>query len=515
MVFMERDARAGREEWPIQVNRTTIGWQACPRARLYGHNPDMRSRVIFTAFAVAVAAGLGCQSSAGGAPQHTTTPRPKLTNPHPCEDQPGFTCSTLTVPLDHRGRVPGTLDLQVATADDAGAPRGTLLFLTGGPGQPGVPSITRIARERLPELAANYRFVMLDQRGTGEFGAINCPQLQAQTGSSDIAVPTPDAIDECAGIIGDRRGLYGTEQTVADYESLRQALGVDKMVVDGVSYGSFTAARYAAVHPTHVRKVVLDSVLPHVDPEADDGLYVVGLHAQARVLRDACATAPACGYDPADDLAWVVRHRGDADGIRIFDAIVSYEFVDPTYRDPNPPGLPPGHGDLIGALHAARNGDATALETILADFRPGGDPVASYSSGLHIDAFCSDAVYPWGRSDTPLNRRQAKLDKRIRQMSPKQVWPYTLATAAGTGFTQECLRWKSRPSAEPPAGLPNVPVLLVNGDHDLSTPMEWASEEARRAPNGRLVIVKGASHSIQNRERGHEGRDAVIAFLGG
>jgi hypothetical protein len=40
-------------------------------------------------------------------------------------------------------------------------------------------------------------------------------------------------------------------------------------------------------------------------------------------------------------------------------------------------------------------------------------------------------------------------------------------------------------------------------------------EEARHAPNGRLVIVKGASHSIQNRELGHAGRDAVIAFLGG
>jgi pimeloyl-ACP methyl ester carboxylesterase len=474
----------------------------------------MRSRVFITAVAVALAAGLGCQSSAGGATQHTVS-RPKLADPHPCTNQPGFTCSTLTVPLDHRGRVAGTLDLQVATADNANAPRGTLLFLTGGPGQPGVPSITRIARERLPELAANYRFVMLDQRGTGEFGAINCPQLQAQTGSSDIAVPTPAAIQECAAIIGDRRGLYGTEQTVADYESLRQALGVTKMVVDGVSYGSFTAARYAAVHPGHVRKVVLDSVLPHVDPQADDGLYVVGMHAQARVLRDACRAAPACGYDPAEDLAWVVRHRSDADGVRIFDAIVSYEFVDPTYRDPNPPGLPPGHGDLVGALHAARHGDSGGLETILADFRPGGDPVASYSSGLHIDAFCSDAVYPWGRSDAPLSTRQAKLDRRISRLDPRRVWPYTRATAAGTGFTQECLRWKSRPSAEPPARLPGVPVLLVNGDHDLSTPMEWAYEEARHAPNGKLVIVEGASHSIQNRERGHAGRDAVIAFLNG
>ncbi|GAA0351277.1 alpha/beta hydrolase [Actinoallomurus spadix] len=485
----------------------------------------MRSRLLVTAVVATTVAAIGGPAAADGTPspaaRGTAHPagapaapgRPRLADPHPCPDQPGFTCSTLRVPLDHRGKVPGTLDLQVATADNTGAPKGVLLFLTGGPGQPGVPYISRIATQRLPELAKDYRFVMLDQRGTGEFGAIDCPRLQAEVGSSDIAAPTSAAIEECAGVLGGRRGLYSTEQTVADYEALRRALGVDTMVVDGVSYGSFTAARYAVAHPARVRKVVLDSVLPHVDPQADDGLYFVGLHAQARVLRDACATAPACASDPAEDLAWVVRHRTAADGVKIFDTIVSYEFLDPTYRDPNPPGLPSGHGDLVGALHAARHGDPARLDTIIADLAPGGDPVTSYSSGLHIDAFCSDGVFPWGRSDAPLGSRQARLDRTLRRTDPRRVWPYTLATSAGNGFTQECLRWSSRPAAEPPARLPGVPVLLLNGDHDLSTPLEWAYEEAAHAPNGKVVVVKGASHSIQNREHGHAGRDAVIAFL--
>jgi pimeloyl-ACP methyl ester carboxylesterase len=485
----------------------------------------MRSRLLVTAVTTAAVAALAVPVAAAGTPPSTAggaSPpagaptagaRPRLADPHPCKDQPGFTCATLRVPLDHRGRIPGTLDLQVATADNADAPKGVLLFLTGGPGQPGVPFAGRIAAQRLPEVARDYRFVLLDQRGTGEFGAIDCPRLQAEVGSSDIAAPTPAAIEECSGILGDRRGLYSTEQTIADYEALRRALGVGTMVLDGVSYGSFTAARYAATYPSHVRKVVLDSVLPHVDPQADDGLYFVGLHAQARVLRDACATAPACASDPAEDLAWVVRHRTAADGVKIFDAIVSYEFLDPTYRDPNPPGLPPGHGDLIGALRAARQGDPARLDTIIADMRPGGDPVTSYSSGLHIDAFCSDAVFPWGRSDAPLRTRQARLDAALRRTDPRRVWPYTRAVSAGSGFTQECLRWRSRPAVEPPARLPDVPILLLNGDHDLSTPLEWAYEEARHAPNGKVVVVKGASHSIQNRERGHAGRDAVIEFL--
>src|SRR4051794_8749100 len=112
----------------------------------------MRNRVLIAAVVTALVGGLVGQAPVSGMPLRAAVSVPKLTDPHPCQDQPGFTCSPPTVPLDHRGRVPGTLDLQVATADNADAPKGTLLFLTGGPGQPGVPIIDRIARQRLPEV---------------------------------------------------------------------------------------------------------------------------------------------------------------------------------------------------------------------------------------------------------------------------------------------------------------------------------------------------------------------------
>jgi hypothetical protein len=48
------------------------------------------------------------------------------------------------------------------------------------------------------------------------------------------------------------------------------------------------------------------------------------MQATARVLRAACADL-ACGFDPAADLAWVVRHG--ADPVEVWDAIVTYEFV--------------------------------------------------------------------------------------------------------------------------------------------------------------------------------------------
>ena len=40
-------------------------------------------------------------------------------------------------------------------------------------------------------------------------------------------------------------------------------------------------------------------------------------------------------------------------------------------------------------------------------------------------------------------------------------------------------------------------MLLLAGDRDLSTPLEWAKRAAARAPGGRLIVVKGAGHGVQ------------------
>jgi pimeloyl-ACP methyl ester carboxylesterase len=110
--------------------------------------------------------------------------------------------------------------------------------------------------------------------------------------------------------------------------------------------------------------------------------------------------------------------------------------------------------------------------------------------------------------------RQPLLSLTARALPASATWPYTTEVATQQGFIQGCLPWPvERVGSNPAARLPNVPVLLLNGDRDLSTPLEWAREEAAQAPRGELVIVPGESHSIQNRERGHAGRDAVISFL--
>ena len=55
---------------------------------------------------------------------------------------------------------------------------------------------------------------------------------------------------------------FGTKDAAADVDEVRQALGIDKWNVFGVSYGTRLALRYMHDFPDGVRSVVLDSTYP-------------------------------------------------------------------------------------------------------------------------------------------------------------------------------------------------------------------------------------------------------------
>src|SRR5262249_19327704 len=118
-----------------------------------------KARGLAAAVAVLVVAAPSGSAAPGSAPG--------LIDRQPCPELSGFTCSTLVVPLDHDGGRPGTLRLRVAAANNVAAPRGVLLFLAGGPGQPGVPYLGRIAGA-LAAVRSDYRLVVYDERGTGD-----------------------------------------------------------------------------------------------------------------------------------------------------------------------------------------------------------------------------------------------------------------------------------------------------------------------------------------------------------
>ncbi|MEU3401769.1 alpha/beta fold hydrolase [Streptomyces filamentosus] len=422
---------------------------------------------------------------------------PGLTDPRPCPGQADVTCADLTVPLDRTGTVPGTLALRTAVLGAADAPGGTLLFLTGGPGQPGVPYVRRI-RDRLPKVLDRYRLVMIDQRGTGE-AALDCPALQREVGSSDTVAPTRAAVTACADALGDRRNLFTTADTVADLEDLRRALGVGSWTLDGVSYGTFTAGQYALAHPQRVRRLVLDSVVPL---DGAGVLYEDSLGHSATVLRTACREQ-GCGFDPARDLAEVVRRDGN--GVGVFNLLVIASIIDPKLDDPR--------FGILAALHASAAGDRSRLDALVAGFSaPSEEPASEFSSGLHAATLCADSRRPWGDASAPVAGREKALARAVRKIEPARVWPFLRETAGAQGIPRTCLPWPaSRPNRPAARSTLTVPVLLLAGDRDLSTPVRWARDLAAATPRAELVVLFGAGHSTQSRSEG--GARAAEEFL--
>jgi len=483
---------------------------ACGALRVRG----AAGRAVLAAVALAgVASGCSGRSEPAGRPVGAGL-RPPVSGPagsgwapglaglrgvRPCPGIAAFGCGMLSVRLDPSGSAPGRLWLRVAVSDAAAAPRGVLVLLAGGPGQPGVPFVARLAGRLGPALRG-YRLVMFDQRGTGA-GALHCPALQRQLGGSDLTVPAPAAVRSCAAAIGPRRRYFATADTVADIEALRNALAVRRLALDGVSYGSYAAEQFALTHPAQVSRLVLDSVVPswNVDP-----FQLAGMRRTATVLRAVCA-AQGCGFDPADDIAAVVRRYHD--GPALLDTLVASSAGDPSF-----PGVP-------AALHAAAGGHPAALDTLIARAHAADAATAGQlSQGLHASTLCADLPMPWGGPDTPLAARRAALAHAVARLTAAEVWPLDRATAAGNGIIQTCLYWPPAPAppaaAAPRADLPPVPVLLLAGGRDLSTPLPDARAHAARAPHGRLVIAPAAGHSVQNRAAGNPARAQVGQFLG-
>ncbi len=444
-------------------------------------------------------------SPAATAPAPDTAPAPVLLPPDaPCDAGSAFRCARLRVPLDRGPGGPETapearLTLRVAVPRGARPPRGYLVVLTGGPGQPGLPFAARL-RARLRTASAGYGLVLLDQRGTGA-GALRCPSLQRSVGSSDVAVGAPGSVEACARRLGSRRSGFTTNATVGDLDDLRRALGADKLSLLGISYGSFVAQRYALVHPERVRRLVLDSVVPR---KGADALLVSSMAAVPRVLREVCARA-RCRTDVRADLRAALA-RG-VDGVGLLDTLVALSIGVPRLEQ------------VLAPLHAAASGRPDALRRLTGTVAgaEAAVPTAAFSSALHAATLCAESDVPWpDATTTPADREQALAQSRAK-LTPGRLGGFEPTTAVRNGLADTCRRWTALPEPVPaPSGTPPaVPTLELAGELDLSTPLEDAQATLERIPGAKLVEVPGMGHSVVFRDPSGCAVRVVGRFLAG
>jgi pimeloyl-ACP methyl ester carboxylesterase len=220
----------------------------------------------------------------------------------PCAEtgHEAFDCAILPVPIDRDGMVPGTIDLHVERQRGKEG-RPVLVSVAGGPGYSSTAYRPKDDLQDLTDLGYDVQLVVVDQRGTGLSGALESVAPACRT------LDSRRTLRACDDALGPAGAFYRTADSVLDLEAVRAALGAERLIVLGVSYGTFLAAEYARRFPDRVQALVLDSP---VGPEGGEPLEVTSAHATARVLNALCRDG-ACAEitrDPAADTAALVRH---------------------------------------------------------------------------------------------------------------------------------------------------------------------------------------------------------------
>lgn len=154
-----------------------------------------------------------------------------------------------------------------------------LLLINGGPG--GTHHMFHPWFGRAAEFA---RVIYYDQRGCG---------------LSDYE-PGPDG--------------YSVHQAMEDLESLRKAMGLDRFVLAGFSYGGFLAQYYALHHPQNVAGLVLVGASPGIRADLGrsrqhDFMSPEELDMRQRILAELRELAPSRGWTEAEILALVVYNN--------------------------------------------------------------------------------------------------------------------------------------------------------------------------------------------------------------
>ena len=301
---------------------------------------------------------------------------------------------------------------------------------------------------------------------------------------------------------------------------MRQALGVEKLTLFGISYGTKLALAYARAHPEHVERIALDSVLEPDDPDAfgrepyqamgaDAGRAVPG--ALPRRDRRSGRRPRAAGRPAARRAA----ARRDATGPAaagtpgtLTALALSDLMFDSDYNPAIRAGVP------VAVRAALDHGDAAPLLRLVdaaADLSR--LPPARVFSAARYATVCEETPLPWPRG-APFGERAQRAREQAAALGPGAFFPFAYEEAKADEIDL-CLRW-AEASAPPPTGgaYPAVPALVLQGGEDLRTPPAGSARVAA-ALGAQRVVVPGVGHAVVGGDPSRCGIRRLFAFLRG
>ncbi|HWT13162.1 MAG TPA: alpha/beta hydrolase [Allosphingosinicella sp.] len=367
-----------------------------------------------------------------------------------------------------------------STNPDPGAP---IVYLAGGPGGSGVATARGPRQPIFLALRAVADVIALDQRGTGLSNHI--PPCTASS-RLDPAVVLNEAsltdyyrrtLADCVErwrSAGVAVAGYTTEQNADDIEDLRRALGVRRVDLWAISYGTHLAMAAMRRHPRSIGRAALASAegmdqtvkLPaHVDAAFAriDAAAGGGLTARMRRVHDRFDSEPQA-FTAAGPDGSPMTFRSDSFPLRMMAGFVAK----------NPDGL----AQLAGAYAALDEGQSAALAPMIFDF--------FYRNPLTMSGMpeLMDAASGISEARLALVRRQAGdalLGSAINFPMP-QLRGVVPGLDLGDRFRREIRS--------------GHPVLLLSGDLDVRTPLEEQSAATAGLRNLRQVLVRNGGHDL-------------------
>jgi pimeloyl-ACP methyl ester carboxylesterase len=471
----------------------------------------------------------------GAALALTATPATAAPLFAPCAHEPTFGCAAVPVPLDRSAPLAGTISLSVerllaGPTQSASA----VLALAGGPGQAADPLAGQLAKSIAPALT-DRDLVVFDQRGTGRSDPLSCKALDYSRALEAATANTVGRFyEQCAQQLGPARGAFTTQESVQDIEAIREALGYEKLVLYGTSYGTKVALQYAARYPQHVEALVLDSV---VTPEGPETFKLATFGALGGVLGELCSSG-ACTHITSNPLADIARldarlrrhplhgYVYDGSGHRHADTLGEAELLGILEAGDLNPAL---RALLPAAVQSALHGEPDpllrldALSEGLIPNVPLGPGVTQSeieaseeeNNALFPATTCEEQLFPWQRTAAPATR-DAEALAALHALPGADFYPFTADAAWQDSSIAECLHWPNAAPPPSPAGpLPNVPTLILSGAQDLRTPTANARAVAAQIPDSQLLVVPYTGHSVIGSDFGDCATLAVKAFFEG
>ena len=404
-------------------------------------------------------------------------------------------CGALVVPLDYAHPDGPTISIAVARhpAEEPAARIGSLVIDPGGPGVSGINDMANELSVLTPQLLDDFDIVTFDPRGVERSDPVTCG---TDTGSAPTDPAPVTASQQAATIAGLKQfaaaceknsasvlPYVGTVDVARDMDRLRQALGDTGLTYMGQSYGTLLGLTYAALFPTHIRAMVLDSV---IDPALSFNQITAGQADGFEGVLDAfftwCAASPDC--------AW---HTG-SDPTATLQALLTAAATAPA---PAGGGSSVGVGQLYDALleDLYSQSDWPQLGQALADDAAGnGAPAAAQSNQYNTGGSdnADDAGTAIDCLDHPVSHDLATYGALADslQASAPIFGPLLAWGEAG------CAVWPVPPTRTvgPVAAPGSPPILVVGTTNDPATPYAWAVSVAKELDHGVLLTHDGDDH---------------------